>query len=324
MVAGEGHHPPAVAPLTAGRSNEAKENTLKKLMANFPKTFDGECRAMKGPLCHFRLVDGATPTAIRGSRPVAEPFLPRLKEELAALEAEGIIRKVTEPTEWVHPIVLGPKKDSGIMLCVDLGALIKCIIRPRFESQTPFQAVRTIPPGMKFFTGVDALKGYHQVPQDAESAAMTTFSTPVGRYQYLRLPFGAVHASDDYCRRVADIFDDIPNSRRVIEDILIFSKTWEEHVEAVRQLFTRAAEHDVSLITKKFAQQTVKFGGYVVSENHFTPDPELTDAIRKFPTQRNNTDFRAFFGLCQQVGNFSNKIETALGPLAPLLKKGYL
>ena len=135
-----------------------------------------------------------------------------------------------------------------------------------------------------------------------------------------------VHAGDDYCRRVADIFDDIPNTRRIVEDILVFSKTWDEHTEAVRHLLARAAEHDVSLNTRKvqFAQQTVKFGGYVVSENHFKPDPELTDAIRKFPEPKNSTDLRAFFGLCQQVGNFSNRISTALGPLAPLLKKGYL
>ena len=317
---------PAVAPLTVGPSNTVKDRTLKKLMADFPKTFDGECRPMKGPPCHFRLVEGATPVAIRGSRPVAEPLLPRLKEEITALEKQRIIRKVTEPTAWVHPIVVVPKKDKGIRLCVDLGALNKCIVRPRFESQTPFQAVRTIPPGMKFFTVVDALKGYHQVPLDEESAAMTTFSTPVGRYQYLRLPFGVVHAGDDYCRRVADIFDDIPNTRRIVEDILVFSKTWGEHVEAVRHLFARAAEHDVSLNTRKvqFAQHTVKFGGYVVSENHFKPDPELTDAIRRFPEPKNSTDLRAFFGLCQQVGNFSNRISTALGPLAPLLKKGYL
>ena len=87
--------------------------------------------------------------------------IPRLKEELVVLEKQGIIRKVTEPTAWVHPIVLVPKKENGIRLCVDLGALNKCIVRPRFEYQTPFQAVRTIPPGMKFFTVVDALKGYH-------------------------------------------------------------------------------------------------------------------------------------------------------------------
>jgi len=95
---------------------------------------------------------------------------------------------------------------------------------------------------------------------------MTTLLTTVGRYQYLRLPFGVVRAIDNYCRQVADSFNDIPNTRRVSEDILIFSMTWKEHVEAVGQLF--ASEHDASLNTKKlkFAQQTVKFGGYMDSE----------------------------------------------------------
>ena len=111
---------------------------------------------------------------------------------------------------------------------------------------------------MKFFTVVDALKGYHQVPLDEESAAMTTFSTPVGRYQYLRLPFGVVHAGDDYCRRVADIFDDIPNTRRIVEDILVFSKTRDEHIEAVRHLFARAAEHDVSRTLGKCSSRSIQ------------------------------------------------------------------
>ena len=113
------------------------------------------------------------------------------------LEAQEIIRKVIEPTEWVHPIVLVPKKDGGIHLCVDFRNLNKSIVRPLFDANTPFQAVRTIPPGMKYFTVIDALKGYHQVKLDGESTALTTFSTPFGRYQYLRLPFGVCHAGDD-------------------------------------------------------------------------------------------------------------------------------
>ena len=130
------------------------------------------------------------------------------------------------------------------------------------------------------------------MPLDEESTAMTTFSTPVGRYQCLRLPFGVVHAGDDYCGRVADIFDDIPNTRRVVEDILIFNTTWEEHVKSVHNLFHPpppiAAKHNVSLSTKKlkFAQQTVRFGGYVVSENHFKPDPKLTERSAIFRLQR--------------------------------------
>ena len=70
----------AVAPLTAGPSNTVKDRTLKKLMADFPKTFDGKCRPIKGPPCHFRLVKGATPVAIRGSRPVADPYSRALRK----------------------------------------------------------------------------------------------------------------------------------------------------------------------------------------------------------------------------------------------------
>ena len=68
---------------------------------------------MNGPLCRFELVEGATPVAMRGSRPVAEPLKPRLKIELDSLEQQGIIRKVIAPTAWVHPIVCVHKVDGG-------------------------------------------------------------------------------------------------------------------------------------------------------------------------------------------------------------------
>ena len=84
---------------------------------------------MTGPVCHFKLKEGATPFALRGSRPVAVPLLPLLRTELDLLEAQDIIRKVVEPTEWVHQIVLVPKKDGGIRLCVDFRNLNKSIVQ---------------------------------------------------------------------------------------------------------------------------------------------------------------------------------------------------
>ena len=258
-------------------SPEEKQKDIQKIMGEFPNIVDGRCRAMRGPPCHFELQEGAKPVSMRGSRPVAVPLMPRLKEELENLEKEGIIQKVSKPTAWVHPIVLVPKKNGSIRLCVDFRELNKCIIRPIFETATPFQAVRTIPTGMKYFTVVDALKGYHQIPIDKKSTDLTTFSTPFGRFQYLRLPFGVIHAGDTYCRRVSDIFDDIPGSRRIVEDIIIFSKTYEEHLELVRTLFARASEYDVSLNTSKivFAQEVVQFGGYLVDTNGFSPGPRV-------------------------------------------------
>jgi hypothetical protein len=84
----------------------------------------------------------------------------------------------------VHPVVLATNKHGSIKLCVDFAILNHNITRPKFDTATHFQAVRTIPPGMQFFTVINALKGYHQVRLDEESVSLTTFSTPFGRYQY--------------------------------------------------------------------------------------------------------------------------------------------
>ena len=203
-------------PLPASTPIDDVIPTLRVLMEECLLIFDGVCRPMRGPPCHFQLKEGAVPSAIRGSRPISVPLMPRVKQELDSLEDQGIVSKVPEPTLWVHPIVIVSKDDGGIRICGDFTSLNHCIIRPTFDSPTPFQAVRTIPTGVKFFTVIDALKGYHQVELDEESSAMTTFFTPFGRYKYNRLPFGVSLAGDDYGRCLANIFDDFPNCRRVV------------------------------------------------------------------------------------------------------------
>ena len=100
-------------------TTDRKQADKQALIWTFPDTFDGKCRPMNGLSCHFVLKDGATPVAMRGSRPVAEPLLPQLREELDALEEQTIIEKVTAPTAWVHPIVLVSKKNGRIRSCVD-------------------------------------------------------------------------------------------------------------------------------------------------------------------------------------------------------------
>ncbi|XP_057368277.1 uncharacterized protein K02A2.6-like [Daphnia carinata] len=302
------------------------QSTLNELMAEVPSIFDGVCRPMLGSPCHFRLKEDAVPSSIRGSRPIAVPLMPKVKRELDMLEEQNIIAKVTEPTAWVRPIVIVPKEDGEVRIRGDFTSPNRCIIRPVFEAPTPFQAVRTIAPGIKFFTVIDVLKGYHQVVLDNDSSLRTTVSTPFGRYRYLRLPFGISLAGDDYSRHLADVFDDFPNCRRVVEDVLVFSATWEEHVGLVRRLFKLAADHRIAINVKKivFAQSSVLFGGYVVGENGFQSNPDLLKAIREFPKPTCVSEMRAFHGLCQQVGNFSDDLASLLRPLAPLLRKDFL
>ncbi|XP_046449296.1 uncharacterized protein LOC124197793 [Daphnia pulex] len=284
--------PMTVAALESGVTGERKAADLKNFMTDFRVIFDGVCRPMKGPPCHFELNTDATPVPMRGSRPVAVPLMQKLKDKLELQEKQGIIRKVTEPTAWVHPMVVVLKKCGGIRVTVDFRFLNDEIIRPRFKSLTPFQAVRTI-------------------PKDSNTSVSQWASfTP------------AMILKDG----VSDVFDDIPKTRRVVEDILIFFPTYEEHVEAVRQVFSRAKEHSISLNSRKviFAEPSVPFGGFIVDAEGFRPYPALLSAISQFPTPLNITDLRAFFGLCQQLGNVSHDISSALVPLSPLLKKGLI
>ena len=184
------------------------------------------------PPCHFVLHDDAVPVKLRGSRPISEPLKLPFREELAAQVAQGIIRKVSpdEVTPWIHGVIVVPKKQGGVRFCPDYRPLNKWLIGAKFDNPTPFQSVRSIPQGMRFFAVVDALKGYHQCALYEESMALTTFSTPEGLHQYTRLPMGISHAGDDYERRFHDIFGHIPNTARCMEDLIIYSRTYDEHI----------------------------------------------------------------------------------------------
>ncbi len=156
---------------------------------------------------------------------------------------------MTAPKALVHPIVVLLKKCGGIRITVDFCFLNDNIIRPRFESlrfrlfALSRKACGSSPLSTQY--------GFHQVPLDDESSAF-------GRFQYVRLPMGITHAGDDFGRRGSDVFDDNQNTRRLVEDILIFSSTYEEHMEIVRQVLARAEKHSISLYSNNFS----KNGGY--------------------------------------------------------------
>lgn len=144
-----------------------------------------------------------------------------------------------------------PKKNGGLRFCPDYRPLNKWLVGAKFDNPTPFQAVRSIPKDMQFFTVFDALKGYHQCELEEESIPLTTFSTPYGLHQYTRFPMGISHAGDDYGRRFQDIFGHIPNTSRCMEDMIAYSRTYEEHKSLVRTICRTADENNVAFNRKK-------------------------------------------------------------------------
>ena len=209
-------------------------------------------------------------------------------QPLELLESQGIISKQTEPTDWCAPIVVARKKNSNrIRLCVDFSPLNRFVKRERFQSTPPAIAVADIAEHKaKYFTVLDALKGYHQFPLDKDSQLLTTFITPFGRYKFMRAPFGLSSISEHYDRRMYEAFQDLPDFRHIVDDVLIFDEDLDSHIAHVHQFLQRCEERGISLGRDKFqyCQTEVEFAGFHLSQNGYRISEDVTKAIGSFPT----------------------------------------
>ena len=129
-----------------------------------------------------------------------------LKDEIDEQIEASILEPVQETPEtiyWLHPIVVVPKKGtSKVRLCVDFRRLNQFCIRPSNPEGTPWEQIRALPSGKRWYAVFDANKGYHQVPLDNDSKPSTTFFTPHGKYRYLSLPMGYTGSQDIFTQRL--------------------------------------------------------------------------------------------------------------------------
>ena len=218
--------------------------TAKNLIQKFPTVFDEKIRMMDGEKFCIQLNDNAKSCCVSAPRTIPCAYRDKVKLELDALQSEGIIEPVTEPTDWCAPNVVGPKKNSdNIRLCVDYSKLNKFVKRELYSSCTPSDAVADISSqNSAFFTVFDALKGYYQCPLDQESQLLTCFMTPFGRFKFLRAPFGICSISEHYNWRLDEAFQGLKNYRRIVDDVVIFDNKETDHLAHIRQFLKRCSD----------------------------------------------------------------------------------
>ncbi len=304
-----------------------KEALRAHILEEFTDVFDDELEelpAMKGRPIHIELTDDAKPTQVNGPRPIPLPLRKAAKGLLDDLEQRGVIQQVTEPTEWLHPVTFVPKKPGSdkLRLTVDLRKLNTYVKRPQHPVRSAHDCVSSVPPTARFFSTFDAKMGYHQVELDPQSQLLTTFATPWGRYKHVRATMGLTSAGDEYNCRTDAALATLPNTEKIVDDVLLYDQTWEAHQTHITKFLTRCREHGITLNPKKFliGEQEVPFAGYVVGINGYKPDPDKIRAIQNFPHPTNLTDLRSFLGLCEQLAGFSKEVTEAFHPLRHLLR----
>lgn len=180
------HYPSPIKVKAAVARIDAGSPMAQKIIEEFPSVYDGQVRVMDGEQFRIVLAEDAIPFHVKTPHTVPFAFRDKLKAELELLEQQGIIVPVTEATHWYAPIMVTPKKGTErIRMCVNLFKLNQFVLRERHQSLTPAEAIANIAASeVKYFTVIDAAKGYHQCPLAPASQELTTFITPFGQFKY--------------------------------------------------------------------------------------------------------------------------------------------
>lgn len=246
-----------------------------------------------------------------------------LTTEIDGLLSAGVIRKSTSP--WCSPVVLVPKKDGGLRMCVDYRKINACTVPDRH----PIPRIDDLLMGFngaRVFSTLDLSSGYWQIRMDPDHAPLTAFSTPQGHFEFLRMPFGLVNAPATFQRAMNSIFDDVLGDfvKVYLDDVIIFSHSMEEHVEHLLVVLQRLTNVGVKLKWSKchFGLSSIKYLGFVLSGDGMSPDPEKTRAIAEFPVPHNVRMLRGFLGLLGYYRSFVDDFANLSGPLFALLRQG--
>ena len=194
--------------LTYSVDNGANEHLTKdSVLREYSDLFKG-IGTIPGK-CHLHLKDNVTPT-VNPPRRIPEALKNRLKIELDQMVKDKIIRRVTEPTDWVNSIVAVEKPKTGkLRICLDPKALNEAIRRPHFQMPM-LDDITSKLACAKYFSILDITHAYWNVQLDEQLSLLTTFNTPFGRYCYLRLPFGISSSGDIFQQKVCEIFESLP------------------------------------------------------------------------------------------------------------------
>ena len=143
------------------------------------------------------------------------------------MEKLGVIEPIQEPTAWVSHMVPARKKDGSIRLCIDPVHLNKALLRPHHPVKT-IEDILSNMPNAKVFSILDAKTSFWQVPLDEESSLLTTFITPIGRYKFLRMPYGIKTGTEVFQCSIEHLFTNQP-CEIVVDDILVYGRSQDDH-----------------------------------------------------------------------------------------------
>ena len=256
------------------------QQQLDSLLRTFKDQFvKDETTISTTPLTQMSIDMGDSDPVSQKPYPITMKHYQWVKEEIDKLLEAGVIRN--SHSSWSAPIIVVLKGDGGKHLVIDyrvLNRVTRKFVWPMPKVEDIFSQLN----GAKYFSTLDLRAGYHHIALTTDSIPKTAFTSPFGKYEYVKVPFGLAQAPAYFQELMTGVLKDIPFAMAYLDDIIIYSSTQEEHLEHIRTVFKTLCDAKLSMKLSKchFFAKEIQYLGHILGREGIKPVPAKTEAIK--------------------------------------------
>ncbi|GBG83189.1 hypothetical protein CBR_g36805 [Chara braunii] len=280
-----------VRPVTEPKEEKPMDPAIAKLLEEFKDLTEPPTGTVPRPIQQRIEIEPGSRTPKGTVYRMSPRELEELHKQLDELLEKGWIRPSSSP--FGAPVLFVPKKEGELRMCIDyrgLNAITVKNVEPLPRIDDLLDRVQ----GCKYFSKIDLKSGYHQIEVHPDDQCKTAFRTRYGHYEFIVMPFGLTNAPATFQRCMNDLFRPWLDRFVVVylDDILVFSRTLEEHQGHLKQVLEKLREANFKINEKKceWAKTQVLYLGHVLNGDDIKPEESNIAAIRDWPTPSTLTE----------------------------------